>query len=218
MKNFKKDIICNTTLISVLVFTLVHLMLITFNIFGVTHFALPASFNYLVAYVMVVVCLALYMGGFFISKVKGLVIPVWFRMMFYVAFYLFTNVYYICGFFHNIYTLIIFFAYIAFLVNIIALAVFFNTQKDEKNRLKSTSKFLITTVFFYSVAINAIIQFVMNAIKVFFVPNYKFATLLTFVIEMSTMLFVTIVITIIFSLSLKKSKTIINGCLIKVNK
>lgn len=216
MNEFKKDLACNITLISVLSFTLIHLLILTLNLFGVTELNFHEDFSYLVAYILVIVCLLLYIAGFFISKSKGLVIPAWFRMLFYIAFYLFTNVYHICGFYHNIYTIILFFAYVAFLVNIIALSVFYNVQKDEKNRLKSTSKFLITTVFFYASAINALIQFAINMFKAFIVPKYEFATLMTFVVEMSTMLLVTIVMTIIFSASLKKSKTLINGCLIKV--
>lgn len=216
MNEFKKDLACNITLISVLSFTLIHLLILTLNLFGVTELNFHEDFSYLIAYILVVVCLLLYIAGFFISKSKDLVIPAWFRMMFYIAFYLFTNVYHICGFYHNIYTIILFFAYVAFLVNIIALSVFYNVQKDEKNRLKSTSKFLITTVFFYATAINALIQFAINMVKAFIVPKYEFATLMTFVVEMSTMLLVTIVMTIIFSASLKKSKTLINGCLIKV--
>ena len=216
MNEFKKDLACNITLISVLSFTLIHLLLLTLNLFGVTDFNLYYEFNYLVAYILVVVCLLLYVGGFFLSKTQGLVIPVWFRMMFYIAFYLFTNVYYICGFYHNIYSIIVFFAYVAFLVNVIALSVFYNVQKDEKNRLKSTPKYLVTTVFFYATAINALIQFAINMVKAFLLPEYAFSNLLTFVVEMSTMLFVTIIMAIVYYRSLAKSKTLINGCLIKV--
>ena len=216
MNEFKKDLACNITLISVLSFTLIHLLLLTLNLFGVTNFELYEEFNYLVAYIFIIVCLLLYVAGFFIAKKKDLVIPVWFRMMFYIAFYLFTNVYYICGFYHNIYSIIVFFAYVAFLVNVIALSVFYNVQKDEKNRLKSTPKYLVTTVFFYATAINALIQFAINMVKAFFLPKYAFANLLTFVVEMSTMLLVTIIMAIVYTCSLNKTKTVVNGCLIKV--
>ena len=216
MNEFKKDLACNITLISVLSFTLIHLLILTLNLFGVTELQFNANFSYLTAYILVIVCLLLYIGGFFITKAKNLEMPAWFRIMFYIAFYLFTNVYHICGFYHNIYTIILFFAYIAFLVNIIALSVFYNVQKDEKNRLKSSPRFLLTTVFFYATAINALIQFAINMVKAFCLPKYQFSNLLTFVVEMSTMLLVTIVMAIIFSVSLKKSKNLINGCLIKV--
>lgn len=216
MNQFKKDLTCNITLISVLVFSVVHILILTLNLFGVTELSFHKGFNYLIAYILVIACLMLYVFGFFITKIKSLEIPTWFRMMFYIAFYLFTNVYYSLGLYGNIYFLIVFFAYIAFLVNIASLSVFYNTQKDEKNRLKSTNRFLLTSVFFYAVATNAIIQFLINTFKAFIVPNYEFSTLVAFVVEMSTMLLVTIVMTCIFYFSLQKTKALINGCLIKV--
>ncbi len=216
MNNFKKDLACNITLICVLALSAIHILLLTLDIFNVTQFAFFEGFNYLFAYILVAVCLMLYVFGFFITKIKSLELPKWFRIMFYVAFYLFTNVYYCLGLYQNIYALVAFFAYIAFLVNVISLSVFYNVNKDEKNRLKSTNKSLLTTVFFYSVAINALVQFVINAVKAFAFPNYVFTSLMAFVIEMSTMIFVTIIMMVVFAKSLNKTKSIINGCLIKV--
>ncbi len=217
MSNFKKDLACNITLICALAFTGIHLLLLTLNLFGVTEFEFYEGFNYLIAYILVVVCLGLFVFGFFLSHIRKLAVPKWFRIMFYIAFYLFTNVYYTAGLFQNIYTVIVFVAYVSFLVSIIALSVFYNTQKDEKNRLRTTNKYLLTSVFFYSVATNALLQFVMTAFKVLIVPNYKFSTLMTFVVEMTAMLVVSITMTIIYSCSLKKSKALVNGCLIKVD-
>jgi len=216
MENFKKDLACNVTLICVLAFSVVHLLVLTLNLFGVTNIEFFENFNYLIAYILVIVCLGLYIFGFFISKFKNLEIPSWFRIMFYIAFFLFTNTYYTAGLYQYIYTVILFFAYIAFLVNIISLSVFYNIQKDEKNRLKSTNKYLITTVFFYATATNAIIQFIINIFKAFVVPKYIFSTLTVFVVEMSTMMLVTIIMAVVFAQSLKKTKYLINGCLIKI--
>ena len=216
MNEFRKDLACNITLISVLSFTLIHLLILTLNLFGITNLELCDGFSYIIAYILVVVCLLLFIGGFFVTKIKSLIMPVWFRMMFYIAFYLFTNIYYIFGWYENVVMLVFFFAYISFLVNIIALSVFFNVQKDEKNRLKTTSNFLITTIFFYAVAINALIQFALNMFKAFVIPDYQFSTLMAFVVEMSTMVLVTIIMNIIFSVSLNRRKSIINACLIKV--
>ena len=129
MNEFRKDLACNITLISVLSFTLIHLLILTLNLFGITNLTFFSGFSYIIAYVLVVVCLLLFVGGFFVTKIKRLVMPVWFRMMFYIAFYLFTNIYYIFGWYENIVMLVFFFAYISFLVNIIALSVFYNVQK-----------------------------------------------------------------------------------------
>lgn len=215
---FKEDLLCNITLICTLAFSCIHLLLITFNLFGITRFNLPGSFNYIVAYILVVVSLLLYIFGFYLYRFSNIYIPAWFRMLFYIAFFLFTNVYYILGLFSSIVGLIFFFAYIAFLACIISLSIYFNTQKDEKNKLKISPKSLIASVFFYSVASNAILQFVINIIKIIFFGSYKFTTLSAYLIEFGTMLAVCCVVLIAFALSLAGTKVFINACLIKVNK
>ena len=98
--NFKEDLLCNITLICTLSFTCIHLLLLTLNLFGVTRFELHNNFNYIVAYILVIASLALYVSGFYLYRFTNMYIPAWFRMMFYIAFYLFTNVYYILGWFN----------------------------------------------------------------------------------------------------------------------
>lgn len=167
---------------------------------------------------MVAVCLALYIVGFYAYRFTNIYIPAWFRTLFYVAFYLFTNVYYILGWFGSIVGLIFFFAYISFLACIISLSIYFNTQKDEKNKLKIAPKSLIASVFFYSIAANALIQFLINLIKIIFFDSYKFATLSVYLIEFGTMIAVCAAVAIAFALSLAGTKSFINACLIKINK
>lgn len=216
--NFKEDLLCNITLICTLTFTCIHLLLLTLNIFGTTRFVLPTNFSYVVAYALVIISLALYIFGFYLYRFTNIFIPAWFRMLFYIAFFLFTNVYYICGWFGSVLGLIFFFAYIGFLACIISLSIYFNTQKDDKNKLKISPKSLVTSVFFYSVAGNAILQFVINLVKIMFFKNYKFATLTAYVIEFGTMIAVCSVVAITFALSLAKDKIFINACLIKTYK
>lgn len=215
---FKEDLICNITLICTLAFSFIHLLLLTLNIFGVTKFNLYEGFNYAVAYILVVACLSLYIIGFYTYRFTNIYIPAWFRTMFYIAFFLFTNVYYILGWFGSIVGLIFFFAYIAFLACIISLSIYFNTQKDEKNKLKIAPKSLIASVFFYSVASNSMLQFIINLVKIIFFSDYKFASLSIYLIEFGTMLGVCSAVSIAFALSLAGSKTFINACLIKINK
>ncbi len=216
--NFKEDLLCNITLICTLSFTCIHLLLLTLNLFGVTRFGLNSGFSYIVAYILVIASLALYIFGFYIYRFANLYIPAWFRMLFYIAFYLFTNVYYILGWFSTLLGLIFFYAYIAFLMCIISLSIYFNTQKDEKNKLKIAPRSLIASVFFYSIAGNAILQFIVNIVKVSFFKGYKFATLATYLVEFGTMIGVAIAVSIVFAVSLARSKTFINACLIKIYK
>ena len=98
--SFREDLLCNVTLICTLSFSVIHLLILTLNLFGVTRFVFHENFNYIVAYILVVASLALYVFGFYIYKFARLYIPAWFRMLFYIAFYLFTNIYYILGWFN----------------------------------------------------------------------------------------------------------------------
>ena len=136
MKNFKKDLACNITLISVLVCTLIHLTFLILGIFDVVNLKTTVSFNYILAFVLVIACLLLYILGFFISRQQKLSIPSWFRIMFYIAFFVFTNTYYVLGLYENIWLLLIFFAYISVLINIICLSLFTTFKKMKKADLK----------------------------------------------------------------------------------
>ena len=101
-------------------------------------------------------------------------------------------------------------------MSIISLSIYFNTQKDEKNKLKIAPKSLVTSVLFYSIAGNALLQFIINLVKVIFFKTYKLATLATYLIEFGTMIGVSIAVAIAFAISLARTKTFINACLIKV--
>lgn len=214
---FKEDLLCNITLICTLVFSCIHLLLITLNLIGLTDFNLFYGFNYIVAYILVIACLLLYVFGFYAYHYSRIYMPAWFRMLFYIAFFLFTNVYYICNWFNSIVGLIFFYAYISFLACIISLSIYFNSQKDEKNKLKIAPKSLITSIFFYSIAGNALVQFVVNLVKVIAFKNYEFSTLSVYLIEFGTMIGMTVIVTIAFAISLARKKLFINACLIKVD-
>ena len=214
---FKEDLACNITLICTLVFSGIHLLLLTFNLLGVTNFVLHEGFSYILAYILVIASLALYIFGFYIYHFSKIYMPAWFRMLFYIAFFLFTNVYYILNWFNSVVGLIFFYAYISFLACIISLSIYFNTQKDDKNKLKISPKSLISSVFFYSIAGNALLQFVINMVKFIAFSTYEFTSLAAYLIEFGVMIGMTSIITIAFAISLHGSKRFINACLIKIN-
>ena len=214
---FKEDLACNITLICTLVFSGIHILLLTLNLLGVTNFEFYAGFSYILAYILVIASLALYIFGFYVYHLSRIYMPAWFRMLFYIAFYLFTNVYYILNWFNTIVGLIFFYAYISFLACIISLSIYFNTQKDEKNKLKISPKSLISSVFFYAIAGNALLQFVINMVKFIAFRNYVFTTLSAYLIEFGVMIGMASLITIMFAISLAGTKKFINACLIKIN-
>lgn len=215
MNSFKKDLACNITLIAVLVFSAIHFLLLTLNLFGVIALGIREDFNYIFAYVLIALCLVLYVLGFFVVRLKNVEFPAWLRICFYVAFYLFTNVYYIFGLHDNVVGLIFLFAYLTFLANVISVSVFYNVQKDEKHRLKTSKNFILTSIFFYSLGSMLIVELLSVAFKAFIPLSLATASVHAVVVEVSTILLVTLIMTLVFDLSLQKSKKLINGCLIK---
>lgn len=217
MKDFKKNLACNITLIVVLAFSVVHLLILMLGVFAVIDLKTTENFSYIVAFSLVIVCLLLYMFGFFITKQAKLIIPSWISILFYVAFFLFTNTYYILGAYQNIWCIALLFMYISMLVTLLSLSLFYNIQKDEKGRLIVSAKYLTVTVFLWSTAINSIIQFVVSFVKNFGFETYKFSNLSAFVVEYASMLLVSIMISVLFYLSLNRTKQFVNSCLVKVN-
>ena len=216
--SFREDLACNITLIAVLLFTIAHLVIVTLGFFTKIDIELYDEFNFIVAYILIVVSLTLYISGFFTYKLTKVYMPSWFRIMFYISFFLFTNTYYLLNWYASIIGLIFFFAYFAFLISIICLSVYFNVEKDNKNKLKTVPKHLIVNVYFYSLAIQAIFQFIVNFVKFLAFPNYKFSNLMAYSVEFGTMFVVTTIMILLFALSLYSSKKFINACLIKVDK
>lgn len=216
MKKYtKSEFACNVTLLSVIACSFVHILLVTLKLFGAINFKVPSNFNFVVAYVLSIVCLALYFFGFSISKFKRIMFPAWLRIFFYIAFFLFTNVYYILGLYQIIWGLVILYAYLAFLISVLSVSIFYNTQKDDKNRLKSTNRFISLSVFCYSITFSTIVQVIVSLVKIIFFPKYTLATLSVYLIEIGTMIVVSAVLAIAYKLSLDKTKRFINACLVK---
>ena len=214
-KTNKSEIFCNITLSAVLVATAIHILILTLNLFGVISFGVPRNFNYIFAYILTIICLGLYIFGFAVSKFKRIIFPAWLRIFFYIAFFLFTNVYYLMGLYTRAFTIMLFYAYIGFLISVLSVSIFYNTQKDEKNKLKSTNKFISLSVFCYSVAFASIAQFIISLVKVIFFGNAATSVLSVYVISIASMLITISALSIAFYISLRKSKKFINACLVK---
>lgn len=215
MESFKKNLINNISLIVVLVCTVIHLLVITLSLFNAISIPIYESFNYFVAYLMVVISLALYILGFFIEKITRLVIPSWFEILFYIAFFIFTNVYYILGLYTNIFAVVFLFIYLSVLISVINISVFYHTNKDDKNKIKITKNYILTSIFFYSTGTNAIVEFVLILIKDFFFSSSVTASIDFILVEFSSMILATIIIVVLLNLSLSSTKKLINACLIK---
>ena len=204
-------------LYTVLAFSVIHSLFLILSLFSVVPmpFLEKINFNYVTAFVLVGVSLLLYVGFMFIEKSKKLVIPEWFKDVFYVGFFIFTNIYYLFGLYSNIASLIVFYIYLALVLNIISLSIFFNIQKSETNVLKTTTTYTVFTTFTYSVALFAMIETVISAFKIIFFNKSVFTSLNSLVINMCTGVLVSLIFALAFALSLTKKKKFIKKCLIK---
>ena len=105
--------------------------------------------------------------------------------------------------------------YIAVLFNILAVSLFYNTQKDSKNVVKTTDKFLVFSCFSYASMMTLVYQLISVLAKLISNSTEIVASLAMIVTEISVMLFITFIFAIVFVLSLKRTRKFINGCLIK---
>lgn len=216
MTKFKDDLACNIVLVSVLALTGIYLVLLTLNLFDVFEFEFPKTFSYITAYVLVVVCLALFICAMLVINRKKFLAPTWLRIMFYFAFFAFTNIYYAFGLFESMFWVCVMVGYISFLSIICALSIFYNSLKDDKNRLQVSNNFLLSTVFAISLAILFVISLIILVISTLSSPTTLLASSNNYVAIMLVMFLVSIFTTISFGLSLKKRKSWVNACLVKI--
>lgn len=217
-KNFKKNMLVNLALIAVLFCTLVYLVILTLNIFGITSIKFYDKFNYLVAYIFIIISLCIFILGFWVEKITNLNIPQWFQIVFFIAFFIFTNIYYATNAYNNISTLMFFYMYLSFISTIANVSIFYNVQKDENNRLKVSKPYILTSIFFYSVGTNSIVMFLISTIMCLFLPHHSFTSLSTFVLGFLSMTLITAIMIIAYGISLAHSKRFINSCLLKTNR
>lgn len=176
-----------------------------------------ASFNYLFAFFLILLNLLLNILFMVIEKKNLLDFPEWLRVVFFVGFFVFTGLYYYFGLYTIIYTEIIAYVYLAFVLSILSLSIFFNLQKSDKNVVKTSNTYVATSTFAYSTAMFLIIETIVSAFKIVIHHNSVTNGLLVFLMNSCVVILVSLILSIVFYESLKKSKKFINACLIKVN-
>ena len=137
------------------------------------------------------------------------------KSVLYFGFFIFTNIYYSFGLFENFWTLILFYLYLGFVLNILSLSVFYNLQKTESGIIKTNNGFVAFFTFSASVAGATIIEIVVTSIKILTKTTITNAT--SFIANLSAVVLISLTMATIFYISLTKTKKIINSCLIKAN-
>lgn len=206
----------NGFLISALVLSVLwfgFLMLTLFKVIDISAILAP-SFNYLLAFASIVCCLGLYTLALFIENRNFLNVPVWISCCFYVAFFLFTNVYYLFDLYNIIWTNLLFYVCLSVLVSILSISIYYNCLKENDGTLKNKIGFTGFMLFCISITISVIFELVVMFIKFCLntTINLTSHTLASFgILVLGATIFA-----IIFHHSIKGNKKFANACLIKV--
>lgn len=216
MKNQKPSFIVLTLS---LVLSVIFLVILTLGLFGilVPSWLTGIKFNFLFAYCLIIINLVLDMLFMIIEKKKLLVIPEWFRVVFFIGFFIFTNVYYYFGLYNIIYTQVLAYIYLAFVLSVLSISIFYNVQKSDKNVVKQSNKFAAVSTFTYSTSMFLLVEIVITVLKTAINGANVANGLVIFLIHACVAVFVSLLVSIIFYFSLVKTKKLVNACLIKVN-
>jgi len=197
-----------------------HFIFLMLGLFGVvTPECLEREhFNYIVAFVLLALVIIFYALFVWLETKKNLVVPTWFKIVLYVGLYIFTNIYFYFGLYEHIGLTIIAYIFFAFIFNIFALGLYFNSEKNDNGYIKTSDKFPCFKTFAIAMTFGVIFELVISTLKLLLLEGTKFATLSHTIISLSTLMLTSLLMAIMFMISLSKSKRFINGCLIKVYK
>lgn len=214
----KKNNFMTALIYSLLTLSLVHCVFLMLGLFNVLtpNCLQRETFNYIVAFALSAILIALYILFMFAETKKNLNIPTWFKVVLYVGLFVFMNVYYYLGLYTKLAGVIIAYVFLAVILNIFALALFFNSQKSEAGSLKSSNTYTCFSVFAITTCFATIFEVFVSTFKILLIKDSSFASLSMFVLDLSVIILVSLVFALMFSVSLSKSKRFINGCLIKV--
>lgn len=217
-KVVKKNLFVPILIYSLLVLSLVHCTFLLLGLFDVLtpDCLLRQHFNYVLAFVLCALLIALYVLFAFVENKKNLIVPIWFKTVLYVGLFVFMNTYYYLGLYEHLASLIVAYTFLAVVLNIFALSLLFNSQKSESGLLKASNTYVCFNVFAISICFATIFEILVSTLKIIFIKSSNFASLSMLVLDLCVVFLVSLVFAVMFSISLTKSKKLINGCLIKV--
>jgi|GEM_PF-3813952 len=208
----------NAFLIAALVCSIAHFAILLLSLFSVINISgvVSSSFNYFLAFALIALCLGLFTLSLFVEGKKNLIVPTWLSCAFYLSFFVFTNIYYFFGLYSSIWFTLLFYLVLAVLVSVLSLSIYFNELKALDGTLQNKNRFLGVTLFSISTAISAIIVLVISFIK--YLVNTHSNLTVVMLASFGILILVSLISSIVFAQSVKKTKRIANACLIKVNK
>ncbi|MBQ9790111.1 MAG: hypothetical protein IJW24_00765 [Clostridia bacterium] len=217
MKNKKPSLIVLSVSLGL---SIAFTVLLCLGLFGVLvpSWIKEQNFNYMIAFVLVILNLVLDIVFMVVESKRKLDIPEWFRVVFFIGFFIFTNVYYYFGLYTIIYTEVLFYIYLSIVLSILSISIFFNVQKNENNQVKSSNAYAAISTFTYSTSMFLIFETIITAIKIVSNANDVENGILMFLIHSCVSIFVSLVVSLSFYSSLVRKKKFINACLIRTIK
>lgn len=208
----------NSFLIGALVLSVAHFVILMLSLFNVinTSAVINPNFNYFVAFALIVIGLILYVISLFVEEKSKLSVPTWLSCTFYLAFFVFTNVYYFFGLYNQLLTNLIFYLVLSVLISILSLSIYYNALKELDGTLNNKNRFIGVVLFAISISISVLVVFVVNIIK--FIVNHNINITVHFLASFGILILSALVFAVLFSESIKKTKKFANACLIVVNK
>lgn len=171
--------------------------------------------NFLLTFSMIVVATVVYLLLLYFERGK-LKYPEWFKSFIVVSVLIFFIVYPFFNLFTIIYFDILFNIVIGIVSSIIGVSIFYNYLKNDKNNLKAKPVMVVFFSFMFAITTAVFIEL----IEVFINILKKSETLIISgdIIDICVIIATSLILNIMFYISLRKQKILINGCLITISK
>lgn len=170
--------------------------------------------NFLLAFIMIIIATVLYLFLLYFEKSK-FEFPEWFKCTIITFIFIFSIIYTMFNLYSYLAFSIIFYVVISFMLSLIGISIFYNYLKDTKNILKISPFMVFLFSVCFTITIGVLIQLIviltkdLNQLKTTSAPIY-----LDFYINLGAMLISSLITSFVMFISLKKSKKLINSCII----
>lgn len=167
--------------------------------------------NFLLTFSMIVIATVIYLLLMYFERGR-LKYPEWFKCFVIVSVLVFFLVYPFFGLYTIIYFDIIFNTVLGFLLSIVGVSIFYNYLRSDKNNLRARPVMVVFFSFMFATTIAVIIELIEALVNIIQKSSSIIAS--GDLIDICVILGSSLIINILFYISLRKEKVIINGCLI----
>ena len=214
LKDNKKKIKISDIFLYVAIFlTFAFLIFVTIDLFTSLNSRIVGSFtpNFLLTYLMMSISTIIYILLLIFER-KNLNFPEWFKCFLIFSVFVFCSIYPYLNLFTIIYTDILYNVVFSIIINIISISIFYNLLKDNNNNLKSKPFTLSLFCFSFTVMFAVIIELIEVLFNI--IIRSENIVSINLIIDLLVIICSSIILNIIFFISLKTDKKLINSFLI----